>query len=107
MAIAAAVVTKRSRHPNCLVKNCPSGQELGRSKHCQQQQLLVAIFRAIGRPSWDSYNNSQFSGFGSGGIVLELQDGFPKQLYTPQTLSESGRGPGRLWHSACAHESAC
>src|SRR5436190_18091396 len=33
IAIVAAVVTKRSRHPNCLVKTCPVGQELGRSKH--------------------------------------------------------------------------
>ena len=32
IAIAAAAVTKRSRHPNCLVKTCPGGQEIGRSK---------------------------------------------------------------------------
>jgi len=29
IAIAAAVVTKRSRYPNCLVKNCLRGQEIG------------------------------------------------------------------------------
>jgi len=73
IATAAAVVTKRSRHPNCLVKNCPCGQEIGRSKPCRQQQLPVAIFRAIGRESQDSYNDSQFSGLSVGGFMLELQ----------------------------------
>jgi hypothetical protein len=102
IAIANAAVTKRSRHPNCLVKTCPVGQELGRSKLSVQRQREVAIFRAIGRQSQDSYNNSQFSGFGPGEFMLELQEGFPKQLYTPQPLNDSGCGPGRLWHSACA-----
>ena len=72
IAIADAAVTKRSRHPNCLVKTCPVGQELGRSKLSVQRQREVAIFRAIGRQSQDSYNNSQFSGFGSGEFMLEL-----------------------------------
>jgi hypothetical protein len=102
IAIADAAVTKRSRHPNCLVKTCPVGQELGRSKLSVQRQREVAIFRAIGRQSQDSYNNSQFSGFGSGEFMLELQERFPKQLYTPQPLNDSGCGPGHLWHSACA-----
>jgi hypothetical protein len=98
IAIAAAAVTKRSRHPNCLVKTCPGGQEIGRQKHCVLATTLVAIFRAIGRQSQDSYNNSQFSGLGLGGFMLELQDGLPKQLYTPQPLSDSRRAPRRRWH---------
>ena len=74
IAVAATVVTKRSRHPNCLVKTCPHGQELGRSKPGVQQQLPVAIFRAMARQSQDSYNNSQFSGLASGKFMLELHD---------------------------------
>jgi hypothetical protein len=44
IAIAAAVVTKRSRHPNCLVKTCPLGQEIGRSKPSVQQQCQSQFF---------------------------------------------------------------
>jgi hypothetical protein len=98
MAVAATVVTKRSRHPNCLVKTCPHGQELGRSKPSVQQQLPVAIFRAIARQSQDSYNNSQFSGLASGKFMLELQDRFPKQLSSPQPLSDSRPAARCLWH---------
>jgi hypothetical protein len=37
-------VTKRSRHPDCLVKNCPCGQEIGRSKDTVQRQLDPQFF---------------------------------------------------------------
>jgi hypothetical protein len=62
-------------------------------KHSLQWQREVAILRAIGRHSQDSYNNSQFSGFASEEFMLELRDGRPKQLYTLQPLNDSRRGP--------------
>src|SRR5439155_17838456 len=44
IATAVAVVTKRSKHPGCLVKNCPCGQEIGRSKNSVQRQLGSHFF---------------------------------------------------------------
>src|SRR5437867_1755224 len=44
IATVAAVVTKRSRHPACLVKSCPCGQEIGRSKDCVQRQSDPQFF---------------------------------------------------------------
>src|SRR5437867_7184961 len=43
-AATIAAVTKRSRHPDCLVKNCPCGQEIGRSKDTVQRQLDPQLF---------------------------------------------------------------
>jgi excisionase family DNA binding protein len=43
-ATVATVVTKRSRHPDCPFKNCPGGQEVGRSKDCVQWSPELQFF---------------------------------------------------------------
>jgi hypothetical protein len=46
--MAAAAVTKRSKQSDCLVKNCPRGQEIGRSKDFVQRQSDPQFFVQFG-----------------------------------------------------------